>query len=240
MEIKSLILGIIFTLSIFAIKSGIGLYYIFFKNDKRKFFIILSTFLSYFILFSLSYFILVKINILNYFSYFEGFLKTGMLLHFILAIGMLWWGISVLTKFEENSKAYLMLIFPCPLCSIVIFLAISFLIKFIGKYNFSYNIMFFLGFILLQLITISALFLFSKILKVKYINDLLGFSLIGIGCYFLITYCFAPAFSQVNRIYRFASYSKIHFTFDKNWLILFFFAITIILMGFYVNKRRLK
>ncbi len=240
MEIKSLILGVIFTLGIFAVKSGIGLFYLLSDKSKKRFIIVSFTIFSYFFLFSVSYLILNKINILNYFSYFEKFLKTGMLLHFILAVGMLWWGISVLTKLEENSKAYIMLIFPCPLCSIVIFLSISFLIKFIGKYDFSYNMVFFAGFTMLQIFTVILLKIFSKIFKIKKVNDMLGYSLIAVGCYFLITYCFAPAFSQVNKIYRLANYSKIHFVLKKHDLLIVLLAGILILSGFLFNKRRIK
>ena len=59
MVIKSLIFGLIFTLGIFAVKSGIGLFYVL-NGEKRNYKVFLLSFVSYFSVFALSFFIIVK------------------------------------------------------------------------------------------------------------------------------------------------------------------------------------
>ncbi|GEM_PF-4257105 len=239
MEIKSLILGIVFTLGIFAFKSGIGLNYLLFSRDKGKFFVMLIGILSYFFIFAASYFIIKHINILDYFQIFENFLKTGIVVHLTLAIGMILWGIHILTKTEHTSLGYLLLLVPCPLCFITVFLCLSFLVKFTGSYSFADTILFYSGFLGLQIFTMMIFRFFSKVVDVKNINNILGYGLVAMGCYFIGIFCFAPVFGDIDKIYRMSSYLNSGLAINQNQVILLIGVITIIVLGFITSRRRI-
>ena len=227
MVIKSLIMGLIFTLGIFAVKSGIGLYYL--TTVKKSFKTSFFSIFSYFMVFMLSYFIIVKINLLNYFGFFQSFLKSAMWIHILLAIGMIWWGINILTNIRNNTKAYLMLVLPCPFCSLSIFLALSFVVNFTGSYSVKWVLLLYLVFLIIQLLTIFLI----KILNIKNINDFLGFSLIFVGVYFLITFCIAPVFTEIGRIYRLSKYSSsLNFMLGEKYILSYFLFFIVIFSGF--------
>ena len=81
-----------------------------------------------------------------------------------------------------------------------------------------------------------------KIFKVKNIDDFLGFSLIFIGAYFLITFCIAPVFTEINRIYRLSKYSSsLNFMLGKKYILSYLLFLIVILTGFsfrQLNKRK--
>jgi len=62
MELKSLFLGLTFTIGVFALKSGVGLHYFFTQRHSLKGRILLSigSALTYFFIFSISYLIIKK------------------------------------------------------------------------------------------------------------------------------------------------------------------------------------
>ncbi len=218
--IKTLIIGIIFTSSIFAIKSGIGISYLLKKDKKFQLVIVL---IIYFSLFIINFYLIKYFDFIKHFNIFEKFLKNGMLIHFILAIGMFLWGINVLLEYKKDTKAYLLLIMPCPFCFLIILLTLGFLYKFIGNYEIKYTLYFFFAFAIVQLLTG---FIMNKFKSNP--ENFLGISLIIMGLYFLITYIVAPVFSDIDRIYRISSYSfSINFDFYKKNLTYFlsFFSI---------------
>jgi len=225
MIIKTLIIGIIFTSGIFAIKSGIGLSYMLQKRKKRE---IISVFVAYFIVFILNFYLIKYVNFIEHFSIFDSFLKKGMLIHLILAAGMFLWGLNVLLSEKKDTKAYLLLTMPCPFCFLVILLSIAFLYKFIGNYSIKYTLLFYSGFILFQIIT-AVIVNFFKVNP----ENFLGMTLIMIGFYFIITYIVAPVFSDIDRIYRISSYSTssgMKF-YEKNIAFFIFFSL-IVLCGY--------
>jgi len=227
--IKTLIIGILFTSGIFAIKSGIGMAYIASKNRLRQ---VTFIFIAYLGIFLANYYIIKYVDFIKHFTIFEGFLKKGMLIHFILAIGMFIWGLKVLLNDSKDTKAYLLLTMPCPFCFLVILLSIAFIYKFIGNYNIKYTLYFYLAFIGFQVITAFIV----KIFKVKP-ETFLGMSLIMMGVYFIITYIVAPVFSDIDRIFRMSSYSYSQgLEFYKKNSIFFFGFILIIASGFMKYK----
>ena len=234
--IKTLIIGIIFTSSIFAVKSGIGMSYLLQKNGKYK---ILFILMIYFFLFVINFYLIKYFDFIKHFNIFEGFLKKGILIHFILAIGMFLWGVNVLLNSKKDTKAYLLLTMPCPFCFLVILLSIGFLYKFVGNYSFKYTLYFFVGFSFAQLIT-------AFIIKLFKLNpeNFLGISLIFIGFYFLMTYILAPVFSGINRVYQISSYGlSLNLNFYKKNLVYFLIFLTIFLAGvlnyLFLKRKRL-
>ncbi len=142
MELKSLFLGIFFSLGIFAIKTGIGLHYFFVKKSLKVKTAIMTIYSGvYFILFLLSYFLLKKIDFLQYFEQAQSFFKSGMFIHVIVAGLMAVWGIALLKQSNKNYKeknhkgsyGWLVLVIPCPVCMTVILFTVAFLISYFPK-----------------------------------------------------------------------------------------------------------
>ena len=84
MEPKSLFLGLTFTIGVFALKSGVGLHYFFTQRHSLKGQILLSigSALAYFFIFFISYLILKKINVIDYYNAFQGLFRSGMYILF--------------------------------------------------------------------------------------------------------------------------------------------------------------
>jgi len=85
MELKSLFLGLTFTVGVFALKSGVGLHYFFTQRHSLKGQILLSigSALAYFFIFFISCLILKKINVIDYYNAFQGLFRSGMYILFL-------------------------------------------------------------------------------------------------------------------------------------------------------------
>ncbi|GAB6888050.1 hypothetical protein JCM13304A_15480 [Desulfothermus okinawensis JCM 13304] len=199
-----------------------------------------TTVAIYFSIFYLSYLIIKYVDITSIFPLFERFLKSGMSIHLIMALGMIYWGINILCKEIKNTKAYLFLLIPCPLCMIVIFLTLSFLFKFIGKYNIKYLISFYFIFLAIQIFTLILLDILTRwYRKVSFIN-FLGYTLIFIGIYFLLVYLLAPQIGQLTNIYRLSMHSNLSHKFSLKDMYIIISSLIIILFGYFHKRNLIK
>ncbi len=199
------------------------------KEKKKE---IISVFIAYFIAFIANFYLIKYVDFIKHFAIFETILKKGMLIHLILTIGMVSWGLNILLSEKKDTKAYLLLTMPCPFCFLVILLSIGFLCKFIGNYKIIYTIYFYLGFVGFQIIT-------SFLIKIFKFNpeNFLGMSLIMMGLYFIVTYIIAPVFSDIDRILRILSYSySTGLDFYKKHFIFYLVFSLIVFSGFLKHK----
>ncbi|NNK00146.1 MAG: hypothetical protein HKP58_07010, partial [Desulfatitalea sp.] len=129
---KSLILGILFSIGVFSVKSGVGLsYYLFQTVSKRT---RLGTYVlsagAYLLVFLASVLILKKIELIRHMDVVQDFVQSGMLIHLIMAAMLMVWGVVLLKRdgtLHQKSKGWLLLAAPCPVCAIVIFFSVGFL-----------------------------------------------------------------------------------------------------------------
>ena len=126
MELKSLFLGVLFAVGVFAVKSGIGLHY--FISQKRgmahKVAILFAFACGYLILFIVSAEVAEKLDLIEHFAGLQRFLKSGIIIYFAMALGLLVWGVLLLRRDESThrpSLGWVALIVPCPVCASVIF-----------------------------------------------------------------------------------------------------------------------
>ena len=91
MELKSLFLGLTFAIGIFALKGGVGLHYLFTQRYslKGRILFIFGSALAYFFVFLISYIILKKINVIDYYNTFQGVFRSGMYIHSLMAVGLI-------------------------------------------------------------------------------------------------------------------------------------------------------
>ncbi|CAN2040342.1 DUF2162 [Candidatus Magnetomoraceae bacterium gMMP-15] len=260
MELKSLILGLSFTLGIFAIKSGVGLNYFLSQKKNLKSRLIFFSFYSliYFAIFMLSSWFLRKIAIASYFDSMQSILKSGMLIHFIMAGLLLLWGVLFLKgkhghnlelkngdsggfqKKEKYSLGWLVLVIPCPVCMTTIFFSVGFLVAFFPDSGYWPILLAYNGFILIALLSIIITnFLQSK--SGQSPEFILGSAMIMIASYFLLSMILIPQFGDVDKIYRLAMYKG-----EKEVInianILYFYGImlTFFGFGFFIMQQKIR
>jgi len=245
MELKSLIIGLIFTIGIFAFKSGVGLHYFLSRERKLKlqllFFLIYCA--VYLFIFMLSSLILQKMNIVEHFEDIQTFLKSGMFIHMLMACLLLIWGV-ILVKRQKSEKhithAWLLMVIPCPVCITVIFFSAGFLIAFFPDSGNLAVLCAYAGFIV---INIAAMLIMSfwKALSDSTPEAILGSLMLMISVYFILSVIIMPQFSDLDKIYRLATYKSEQNQINADQFILYLLIIiSSILFGFYLMKRKIR
>ncbi len=212
MAYQNLILGILFSIGLFAVKSGVGIHYFISRQNRMRYktagFLLFA--LIYFFLFSAIAFILAKIDIVRHLVAIQAFIKSGMLIHLIMAGMLMVWGIILLKRDSNNSqksKGWMMLAVPCPVCLIVIFFSAGFLITCFPDTPKTAVLILYLVFILINLITMAILTRLQHKRKIKP-EFLLGAIMLLIAVYFFVSVTVMPQFADIDMIYRMAQYQE--------------------------------
>jgi predicted transporter len=212
MELKSLILGIFFSMGIFAVKSGLGLHYFLSQKGalKEKVPFVLFFFSLYFSLFLLSAHLLDHMNIMNYFEAFQKVWPSGMCLHILLAGFMALWGIVLLKGRKKTKKdriGWLAMVIPCPVCLAVVFFSVAFFLAcFPAGRGWAIYPAYgsFAGIILLTLILLA---LWQRKVNAQP-EAFLGAAMLLISSYFLLSVIIMPQFNDLGSVYRLAMYKE--------------------------------
>ena len=243
MELKSLIIGLTFTIGIFALKSGVGLYYLLSVKRELKilFFFIYSV--IYLFIFTLSSLILQKMNIIEHFEDIQTFLKSGMFIHMLMACLLLAWGV-ILVKRQKSEKhithAWLLMVIPCPVCIMVIFFSAGFLVAFFPDSGNLAVLCAYAGFIIINIAAIVVMS-FWKALSDSTPEAILGSIMLFIAVYFLLSIVILPQFSDLDKIYRLAAYKgEINIINTDQFILYLLVIISSILFGFYLMKRKIR
>lgn len=133
MAYRGLIIGLLFSIGIFAVKSGVGMAYALARQPRRTAKAgLLGVFaLAYLLVFAVSAFLLIRIDLINHLAAIRAFIQTGMLVHLAMAVLLAVWGVLLLgngRRCGQKTRGWLMLVMPCPVCIMVIFLSSGFLI----------------------------------------------------------------------------------------------------------------
>ncbi len=183
--------GVLFSLGIFAIKVGLGLG---FKNIRwREILIILSLYLLLFILISFLSERLMEI--------IEPLLRKGPFLHLFMALGLVAWGVFLLTR-KDSSKSTLCtaypLLLPCPVC----LTAITFSIWAAGSVIKVSEIFLGLGlgvvFIALTLFVI----IITRLRGASNPEINLGLAMLTVGLYFILSLFIPGKIEEAKAVYR--------------------------------------
>ncbi len=202
MELKSLIIGLIFSVGIFAVKSGAGLSYLLKREAavNKRFSALSGFFCSYALVFLLAWWIIDRIDVSSHLQTIMLLAKNGMTVHFLLATLLLVWGICLLKRRGEphhRSRGWLLLTLPCPVCFSVILCSCAFLHKLFPE-NPWLLAWLFTGFIALSLAAALCFILFAK----GHPEEDLGRIMVLAALYFLVTIAVVPQFGDLERIYR--------------------------------------
>ncbi len=210
MVYQSLILGILLGIGIFAAKTAVGIYYFLSRLDRRwqQATALLLFAAGYLLVFAGTSLFLEKIDLMRHLAAIQSFIRSGMLIHLILAGLLLTWGVTLLKQGEgmhHKSKGWLILAVPCPVCITVIVFSAGFLITCFPENPARVVTLLYLTFMLINLGTMLVIALYQKQRPVRP-ESFLGGAMILIAVYFLLSVTVMPRFSDMDKIYRLAMY----------------------------------
>ncbi len=246
MELKALILGLAFSLGIFALKNGLGMHYLLqarLLRIRTKIIAVLSYCLAYAVIFLFAWWVLQQLDLQGHVQILQQLLQSGMLLHGILAGLLILWGLYLLKNDlhgKRKSWGWLPLVFPCPVCLVVIFFNISFLLSFFPQAGVSLALATWAGFIAFSLLTAWVLEWGMAYFRISP-ELFLGGAMLGIASFFLLSIIVMPQFSQLEEIYGLASYpGKEPNMKTDHAALLVTFLLAVFTLGFVTARRKSK
>jgi predicted transporter len=210
MEYQSLILGILFSIGIFAIKSGAGMAYLFSgQRIKTKLLVFFIIGFSYLIVYFAACYVIHIIDPVKHLVRIKQFMQSGMTIHLIMALFMMIWGILLLKQsnsvHHKGSKGWILLTLPCPVCMTVIFISTGFLITLFPQKPVLVAGGLYASFIFVNLITVLFISFYRKYRDVDP-ESFLGGIMLLIAVYFFLSVTVMPNFSDLDKVYRLAMY----------------------------------
>lgn len=210
-ELKSLLLGLVFALGIFSVKSGCGLSYLLSTRATYvgKGATLGTVALTYFVLFVVCWHICATIDLVSQFNRLKSFFESGMALHVLMAGGTLLWAVSLLKDTEASrlkSLGWIPLVVPCPVCASAVFFITGFLVAFFPGHSFAAVLGAYAVYLAITLLTIALVTLSNRLTETTP-ERTLGLAMLFVSAYFFISILVAPHFTELERIYRIAAYS---------------------------------
>ncbi len=229
-------IGTLFMVLIFAAKAGL----VAGSASLRKTKIISLAFL-YGILAFLTGILLKVFNAPDYFQFFQKFMFHGILLHIFLSLGLFAWGIYIiksstplyppLARGELKGGSYILML-PCPVCLSSMLLSTSIISAIIGISVIKASAL--ISVIFIAVIPTSALLS-------RYLNPIMvGFSMLMLGLYFVVSILFVPLYSQYKGISGLTqSVVKVGLSLEKLILVLGI-ALLLFVAGYLKTRKEMK
>lgn len=205
-EITGLLIGLAFSIAVFAFKTAVGEFY-FLVNavswKQKTLFLLLST-AAYGLLFFLAFLLLSLFPETRLFMMERReIFQAGIALHLLVAAGFFLWGILLLLSKADERKArgWWLLAVPCPVCASAIFLAVAFAELLLPESKrfvriFVPGVFFFVNFLVLGGLRFSI---------GKWNLDprrLTGRLMVFVGLYFAGLLLLVPNFDRIEQMYR--------------------------------------
>lgn len=207
MEYESLILGVLFSIGIFAAKSGVGLSYVVGgkKKKRAKAAVMLFFLLTYGAVFTVAGWVLNRLDLVAHLDGIQAFLRTGMIVHLVMAALMMIWGMALLTRSGKGgaSRGWIVLAVPCPVCAGVILFSAGFLIACFPETPWRVMAGLYLAFVMISLLVLGGIF-FLRSGRGGSPESFLGGGMMLIAVYFLLSVTIMPQFADVEDVYRLA------------------------------------
>lgn len=208
------------SLAVFAVKNGGGLAYLSQKmpDTRKKTGVALAFIGGYGFVFLSAAFLLANVNLAVHLDSLQTFFKSGMTLHFLLALLMGLWGVKLLTiESAQTSRGWIPLVMPCPVCFTAILLSCSF-VKTLYPDNNGLLFGLYLGFILVSLVSFGSM---ARLIKTSQSADrFLGTLLLYIAGYFMLSVIVIPQFADMERIFRISRPEPISKIEPAQWLVM--------------------
>ncbi len=208
MEFKSLILGVLFSIGVFAVKSGVGLYYCIEEaaaSRTRR--LALAGFAAvYLLLFAAAFVVLRTVDMIEHLPVFLGFMRSGMMVHLLMAGMLLFWGVRLLREGGARhriSRGWILLATPCPVCAAAILMSMGLLFAAMPDRSIVTTAWLYLMFLSVSL---SVVFILRRANagENQGLETLLGGAMVLIAAYFLLSVVVIPQFADAENVYRLA------------------------------------
>lgn len=212
MEMKSLMIGMVFSVSVFALKSGVGLYYCLAgTNSRRSRAVARGVFAAtYFLIFAASGVVLKSLTRIDpggRLPLILTWMQSGMLIHLLMAGLLLAWGLRLTLEHGTDggrSRGWLMLVVPCPVCVTVICLSMAFLTAHFTDKPTAAAVGLYLSFLAVSMATAEILAAGETAVKASP-DAVLGAAMLLIAAYFLLSVTILPNAADMDGIYRMAA-----------------------------------
>ncbi|WP_419655722.1 conserved uncharacterized protein, DUF2162 [Desulfosarcina variabilis str. Montpellier] len=209
---KSLILGVLFSIGIFAVKSGVGIAYVAGQKKRAReiLWVVLLYALAYGVVFGIAARFLPRIDPVRHLAAIQAFIGSGMIVHLALAAVMLVWGVVLLKGDKPSSvidsgrsRAWLILALPCPVCITVILISSAFLITCFPDHP---KIIVFSLYLAFLVVGLASMVLVSRFQAWAMVSSeaFLGSAMLLVATYFLVSVTVMPQFGDLDKVYRLA------------------------------------
>ncbi len=211
LELKSLLIGLAFSVGVFAVKAGAGTAYFLSRRTtvRRRVAAVFAVGAAYFTVFVLSWYICSRVDVVLYFNRLRTLFESGMTLHLVVAIGLLIWGFVLVRRDPKpgarGSLGWLGLVIPCPVCGSVIFFTAGFLVAFFPIESFRVVLGTYVLFVFIAFVTAAVLASISRS-ALEPPERTLGYSMLFIASYFVLSVLLVPQFNDIDKVYRLAAY----------------------------------
>lgn len=238
--------GTLFSLGIFAIKVGLGLR-LSSITWKGMFF----TLLMY-----LTLFILMSVLSKKLIDFLMPVLEKGALLHALMAVGMILWGVLLLKvekKESETSETYflnkinkskhsgfnaLLLLIPCPVCLTAMVFSIWSFLNIVQWHAFLVGLTLGIIFIFLSLFVYFLLRITISQVEQENQKIWLGLSMIALGLYFIALLYIPAKIEEAKGIYNSFIVNGLSGVDRKQYFFVFFLLIISSVAGFITNRKK--
>ena len=231
--------GILGAFLVFGIKIGVGLgVRINHPNipTSKKWIFSGGAVLAYLLLFVGMYALITGCNLFDYLDRIAKAVQYGMVIHFVLALGLFVWGVVLLVSQQDHGHASLgpglLLVIPCPVCATVILLNLSLAFSVFPMAPAITTLVLFACFMTCILLTLVLVTLYRH--RIASMDDFLGLSMVLIALYFVLTVLIAPIYPEIKAAYQMASSNASVGQFEAiPFLILAGSAVVLGISGFY-------
>ncbi len=233
--------GVLFSIVVFAVKAGLVAGSI---NMKTRWIIGLAMLYG---VISLVIGVILKMLIpLDYFEFFRKYMAPGVIVHLLLSIGLIAWGLftmqrSIREKDGPHSGAGYFLMLPCPVCMFVMLLSCSVFSALTGIDPIKAGAI--MGAVFIILIPVTALYAAHLVRQGRKSGNshlLLGFILAMTGLYFAVSIIVIPVYSRVKALLATGTMVRGEDVSPVKMVGLVAVVLIVVLWGFIGNHKKYK
>jgi predicted transporter len=231
-------------MAIFAVKTGLGWAYLWGICPRvKRTWASLAIVLTYAALFSGVALFVSKVNLLAHYETFAPLWRNGVMLHWLTAMMLSLWGIILLGRPHEkgcsDSKGWLALVIPCPVCLSVVLMSTAALALYFPEQAFEATAALFGAFVLVA--ALAGLIMSIKKGNKENASSRLGLFMYMTAAYFMLSALLSPRFSELHQVYNLAVHAGSNTGAPRSQTIVCLLTISLLAAaGFAAAKKRMK